>query len=187
MNNFNKSYNCIGLATATAIVMVMGTNVPNKYSTYEPRLSSYISKEKSLVDSNFSIAENIKFIRNTFNLNVSELADLLNVSRPTVYSWMKGETTKNGDYQKHINFVREYAGKIANLKLERPDSFMKRPLSIEGQIIYIFDSLKNQIDISNIAFEIIKKMDNDEKNIRNIPSKLKNIQSDRDLFSNKYV
>ena len=56
-----------------------------------------------------SNAERVRFIRHAFSLNNKQMADVLRVSRPTVYSWMNGETSIHSAGQQRVNMIYELA------------------------------------------------------------------------------
>lgn len=47
-------------------------------------------------------AELIGRIKEGWALNMTELAELLGVQRPTIYNWLKGKTTPDSKFQKHL-------------------------------------------------------------------------------------
>ncbi len=55
------------------------------------------------------IPEQLAFIQYQFSMNVSELSDGLNVSRPTVYAWLRGESDPHGRNAKRIDSLYRLA------------------------------------------------------------------------------
>lgn len=47
-------------------------------------------------------AELIGRIKEGWSLNMTELAELLGVQRPTLYNWLKGKTSPDSKFQKHL-------------------------------------------------------------------------------------
>lgn len=47
-------------------------------------------------------AELINTIKHGWSLNMTELADLMGVQRPTLYNWLKGKTSPDARLQKHL-------------------------------------------------------------------------------------
>lgn len=110
-----------------------------------------------------SISEQVKLIKDSFGLNMSAMAELLNVSRPTVYAWLKGEPPKTPDYISHVSFLVIQAYAYDELGLDRPDNFIKRPLFDEDSL---FSRLKVGKTISESEFALIKKLDLKESQTR---------------------
>ncbi len=110
-----------------------------------------------------TIPEQLTLIKESFGLNMSAMADLLNVSRPTVYSWIKGEPPKSEEHMSHAAFVTNIAEKYSALNLERPDNFIKRPL-FEGESL--FSLLKLDKEVSEKVYVLIKELDLKESNTR---------------------
>lgn len=50
-------------------------------------------------------AETIKSIKDDWQFNMTELAEILGVTRPTVYSWLKGKTSPDIPQQKHLQIL----------------------------------------------------------------------------------
>jgi hypothetical protein len=90
-----------------------------------------------------SIPSQIAKIRGAFRLNMSELADVFGVSRPTTYSWLQGATPKEEILEK-IWRLGSYADKAAAMNIPRMEVFMKRPL---GNGTTLMEALKSGREI----------------------------------------
>lgn len=110
-----------------------------------------------------TISEQLELIKNSFGLNMSAMAELLNISRPTAYTWLKGEPPKNQENIYHTNFVVSQAKIYSELNLERPDNFIKRPL-FNGESL--FSLLKMGETISELEYARIKELDLKESQTR---------------------
>jgi transcriptional regulator with XRE-family HTH domain len=66
-------------------------------------------------------------IRSAFGLNMSELARVLGVSRPALYSWIQGVEPRP-DAIARIWALDEHAKTIASLKIPRVSSLLRRPI-----------------------------------------------------------
>ncbi|MDH1799306.1 hypothetical protein [Acinetobacter johnsonii] len=110
-----------------------------------------------------TISEQIELIKNSFGLNMSAMAELLNISRPTAYAWLKGEPPKNQENIYHTAFVVSQAKIYSELNLERPDNFIKRPL-FNGESL--FSLLKMGKTISELEYARIKELDLKESQTR---------------------
>src|SRR5436853_179795 len=86
-----------------------------------------------------STPDHIDFIRKAFALNLSELALIFDVKRPTIYAWLEGKHHPKHEALNHINELYLAAQKLDNLKISRMDTFINRPL-FEGQSL--LDKLK---------------------------------------------
>lgn len=110
-----------------------------------------------------TISEQVELIKKSFGLNMSAMAELLNVSRPTVYAWLKGEPPKTQENISHISFVENQALIYGELNLVRPDNFIKRPL-FDGESL--FSLLKQEKTISVSEYALIKDLDLKESQTR---------------------
>lgn len=55
-----------------------------------------------LAHESISIVELISSVKEKWQFNMTELADILGVTRPTVYSWLKGKTSPDPQSQRHL-------------------------------------------------------------------------------------
>lgn len=80
-------------------------------------------------DAHFKIgAQHAQNIREKFGLNMSELALLLHVSRPTVYAWLKGQSPQADAFERLSN-LSNAADRFAELGISRPETVVKARLS----------------------------------------------------------
>lgn len=96
-------------------------------------------------------------IRDTFQLNMSNLAKLLHVSRPTVYSWLDGKEP-TPEAQKSIYSLADIVSKVNALNIMRMDLLIYRPI-LEGKSL--FDQLMVKEDITN-SLGILKRLSDKE-------------------------
>jgi len=100
----------------------------------------------------FTPAEHVLRIRDTLSLNMTELAEVLNVSRPTAYAWLDGqEPNKNAILE--IRYLSEIAEKLNGLSIARMDKLVRRP--IFGSLSFL-DKLKTKTDIEEALITIEK-------------------------------
>lgn len=161
-----------------------------EFETYSTQYSTveYSNTEKAKVtEAYLSVEKKLNEIKSSFKLNISELAEILNVSRPTIYSWIKGEIPKKPENIEHIDFIRFYASKFKDLNLIRPDNFIKRFVLVNNENINLFKSLQKNIDIEDSFFQTIKKIDVKEELVRTSNNSLHTMKNKADLFINKYV
>ena len=80
-------------------------------------------------DAHFKIgAQHAQNIRDKFGLNMSDLALLLHVSRPTVYAWLKGQSPQADAFERLSN-LSTAADRFAELGISRPETVVKARLS----------------------------------------------------------
>ena len=130
------------LPTAAACVMMMFTNItgssPSTETSYNRNtqvLSRYSSVRKTddvddvLVVARVAevetIAEQVSSLKTAFGLNTSDIAKLMNVSRPTIYSWMKG-TVPTAEAMIQLQHLSD-SGKVFKAQnITRPDILINR-------------------------------------------------------------
>ena len=87
----------------------------------------------------YSPAEHVANIRDVFGLNMSDLASLLGVTRPTAYAWLEGQEPK-AEATKRIQQLSCTADEIKKMNLSRLDKLVHRPI-LDGRSL--FDLLKS--------------------------------------------
>lgn len=144
---------------------------------YEPRLhieSPIVNK----VDMR-SPAEQVAFIREIFALNMSDLAIVLNVTRPTIYAWLDGQEPKP-EMLNQIRQISQVADRLQSLNMPRTDTLVRRPI-FDGRSL--LDKLKAGEDISDYL-PILKNLANKEEQARNLSKgSYKNTRSFSDATS----
>lgn len=135
-----------GVLAALAAPIIMFT--PGTGGLYTPQNVKNIKNDRIFINVNIEKqeisqvdlsppSEKIRIIKDNLGLNVSELASVLEVSRPTVYSWLDGNEPKP-DSSIKINQLSKIAEKIHDLQIDRLHNLIRRP---------IFDGSKSLIDI----------------------------------------
>lgn len=147
------------------------------YSTLKSKDTS--SKQEVVESEILTFTEQIKLIKDSFGLNMSAMAELLNVSRPTVYAWMKGETPKLEEHITHVMHVVKQAKIYESLNLDRPDNFIKRPM-LNGESL--FSLLKQERTISELDYALIKELDSKESQIRAVGLKKNEFRTFEDVL-----
>lgn len=71
--------------------------------------------------------DQLQFIRETLKLNVSDLASVLGVSRPTVYAWLEGDEPSSENYTQ-IARLKRIADEVHGLAIPRFEKLLKRPI-----------------------------------------------------------
>ncbi|ARG15464.1 TPA: XRE family transcriptional regulator [Acinetobacter nosocomialis] len=127
-----------------------------------------------------SISEQVKIIKDSFGLNMSAMAELLNISRPTIYAWIRGEPPKTQDNISHISFVEKQALLYRDLHLDRPDNFIKRPI-FDGESL--FSLLREEKQINDYMYTLIKDLDTKESQTRAHGLKKNEIRTSDDILN----
>lgn len=92
----------------------------------------------------YSPTEHVRLIKEALGLNMSELASVLDVTRPTVYAWLKGQEPKSEAITK-IMSLSKVAERVRSLKIQRIDKLINRQI-FEGKSI--LDKLIENEDVS---------------------------------------
>ncbi len=106
-------------------------------------------------------AEHVVRIRDEFSLNMSELADVLGVSRPTAYAWIKGNEPKQ-EAILEIQRLSAIAEKLNGLNIKRIDKLVRRPIFGSQSLL---DKLKSRDKIDE-ALVVIEKLSIKESEAR---------------------
>ncbi len=96
------------------------------------RVSFSINKSEALTENTKLLsspdlrtpAQHLENIRSIFNIPVSNIADLLNVSRQAVYKWLAGNSTPEQEKQYIITTLSQTADKFHEAKISRPDALL---------------------------------------------------------------
>jgi hypothetical protein len=89
-----------------------------------------------------SPADQLRFIRDALAVTMSDLACLLKVSRPTVYSWLAGDEPREESYAEICRLMR-VAKEVDSYQIQRLDRLIKRPM-FEG--MSLLDKLSAGLD-----------------------------------------
>lgn len=129
---------------------------------HNPRIHIEPSKAKQ-VDMR-SPAEHVANIRDVFAVNMSDLASVLGVTRPTVYAWLAGQEPK-GEAVIRIQQLSRAADKFNQANIIRLDKLVHRPI-LNGRSL--LDILKTDED-PIAALPTLKAIANREAQIRREP------------------
>lgn len=129
---------------------------------YSPNIN--VEQQASFEIDTRSTAEHVAFIRDTFGLNMSELASILKVTRPTVYAWMEGQEPKTDALFQIRRFSRT-AAEVQELRIPSIDKLVRRPV-LGGYSL--LDSLKaNKDPLASLA--MLKAFADKEMQARSAP------------------
>ena len=98
-----------------------------------------------LIDSR-SPAQDLANIRDVFAIDMSDLAILLGITRPTVSAWLKGDEPKP-EAVLRIQSLSTIADRVKHMNISRLDKLVHRPLSNGCSL---FDILKTDADPTEV-------------------------------------
>jgi transcriptional regulator with XRE-family HTH domain len=116
-------------STANMAEVPRWTNVP------AVMINSTPSAERMKPTQEISIPKAILQIRERLGLKMSELAEVFGVSRQAVYLWLKGDNLKN-EYVQRVWQLSLIAERLQLADIDRPEHFIHRPLSAEGDSLF---------------------------------------------------
>ena len=108
-----------------------------------------------------SPADLVVNIRDVLGINMSDLASVLEVTRPTVYAWFEGKEPKT-ESVKHIQRLSRIADEINRVNIVRLDKLVHRPI-LDGRSL--LDILKSDEDPVK-ALTILKAVADKENRTR---------------------
>jgi hypothetical protein len=133
----------------------------NKW-VYDPRIHVEPSGAKQ-VDMR-SPAEHVANIRDVFAINMSDLASVLGVTRPTVYAWLSGQEPK-GEAVIIIQRLSHAADKFSQANIIRLDKLVHRPILNGRSLLDILKSNEDPI----VALTSLKAIADKEAQTRREP------------------
>jgi len=148
---------------------------------YNPRI--HIEPAKANQVDTRSPAENVANIRDVFAINMSDLASVLGVTRPTVYAWLAGQEPK-GEAVIRIQKLSRAADQFNRANIVRLDKLVHRPI-LNGRSL--LDILKTDEDpVADLA--TLKAIADKEAQTRREPKGSgKNLRSLDDVLSESSV
>lgn len=148
---------------------------------YNPRI--HIEPTKGNQVDTRSPAENVANIRDVFAINMSDLASVLGVTRPTVYAWLAGQEPK-GEAVIRIQKLSRVADQFNRANIIRLDKLVHRPI-LNGRSL--LDILKTDEDpVADLA--TLKAVADKEAQTRRQPKGSgKNLRSLHDVLSESSV
>jgi transcriptional regulator with XRE-family HTH domain len=92
-----------------------------------------------------SISQHLAQIRETFGLSMTELAQVLRISRPTAYAWLNGTDPKDEEGKALISRLSNYAESLRSAGITKVEILARQPISAGKSLI---DLLKSGNDVS---------------------------------------
>jgi len=169
------------LASGTGGVMTAQSAMALDRWVYNPRIHVEPSSAKQVEMR--SPADFVKNIRDVLGINMSDLASLLGVTRPTAYSWLQGQEPKP-EAVIHIQRLSRMADEIKEANVIRLDKLVHRPI-LKG--LSLLDIVKTDGDIVK-ALATLKAVANKEERTRREPKGSgKNLRSLDDVLGESSV
>ncbi|MDR1582799.1 MAG: hypothetical protein LBS55_05995 [Prevotellaceae bacterium] len=136
--------------------------------------TNFTLDESSVDVTSLAPSEQIKFIKEVMCLNMSQVAELFGVTRPTAYAWLDGRESGRGETAGKIMRLAVEVKKIENMDIPRIDLLIKRPIFGEKSML---DLLRECKDITEELRTLKKIGDKEETTRRNsvVPQSKKNI------------
>ncbi|WP_199332809.1 hypothetical protein [Nostoc sp. FACHB-190] len=142
-NNFHPAIKLIDPPVLTpgtgGILTAQSATELNRW-VYDPRIHIEPSQSKH-IDTR-SPADHVANIRDVFSVNMSDLASVLGVTRPTVYAWLAGQEPKE-EAVIRIQQLSRAADKFNHANIIRLDKLVHRPI-LNGRSL--LDILKTDED-----------------------------------------
>lgn len=152
----------LGLTAGTGGVITPHSTAELKRWLHNPRIIvEHSSQERQIVDSR-SPSEHIANIRDVFAINMTDLASVLGVTRPTVYAWLAAEQEPKGESILRIQQLSHTADKFSQANISRLDKLVHRPI-LNG--LSLLDVLKTGEDPTK-ALSILKSVADKEEMVR---------------------
>jgi DNA-binding transcriptional regulator YiaG len=130
-----------------------------------------------------SPAEHVANIRDTFAINMSDLASILNVTRPTVYAWLEGQEPK-AEAVIRIQQLSHTADEIKQANIARLDKLVHRPILNGRSLLDMLKADENPLE----ALATLKTIADKETQARREPKGSgKNLRSLDDVLSESSI
>lgn len=92
-----------------------------------------------------TLEERVRHVRDAFGLNMSELAAVFNVSRPTVYAWLNGQSPSPYAVANILRLNADADRFVATAAAANPERYVRQPIFDGATLV---DLLKTQGDTS---------------------------------------
>ncbi len=126
-----------------------------------------IKSQTDAANSNPAIAEQanttfeqLEQIKHSFALKISELSEIFNASRPTIYAWLNGSSPKDSAFIEKISRTAQVAERFASLSFTKPEAMLKRPVLADNRTL--LECLIDSIHISDEELKTLHQIDQKE-------------------------
>lgn len=170
---------CYGLTSTNLLPQQTGP-----YFNLLPKAYVAIHEKSRAIDDTYYISTRdlIHSIRQVFSLSITELADLLHVSRPTVYAYLEGKQQPQLENRQRLERLAQYAKQVQTLALDLT-FLIKRPL-FDGRSL--LDLLKDD-ELSISLQNILKDLKMEQERLRTQREKLKADFAQRPFITDDYL
>lgn len=104
--------------------------------------------------------EQLEQIKQAFSLKISELSEILNTSRPTIYAWLNGSSPKDRTSIEKISYISQVALRFASLSFIKPEAMIKRPVLSGNRTL--LQCLKEGLEVSDEDLRTLQQIDKKE-------------------------
>jgi len=116
-----------------------------------------ISDETADVDRLLDIQEKLAGIRRYLSMNITDIAKALRVARPTVYSWLRDESSLRGNHLRRVEAIYKLARHWRKISSQPVGEFLSQPLTSGESLLGLLSAKAlNGIEIQD-AFAQIQK------------------------------
>jgi transcriptional regulator with XRE-family HTH domain len=157
--------------------------VPPEGQAPDPRDVIDISSSQKYIIDNRSPAEHTANIRDVFVVSMSDLADILGVTRPTAYAWIEGNEPTL-EVITRIHRLSRIADRVKGMNIRRMDKLIHRPIINEESL---FDLLKTDKDPSFLLESLREISEKEARTRRESKSSGKNLRSLDEVLSESSV
>lgn len=99
----------------------------------------------------------IEKAKKVLGLSVTDLAGIVGVRRPTIYSWMKGQSDpQSKDYWEALRRITEVSSQVEKSPLSRPTRLVRRPLSTG---VSLLELLRNNEEVKEEYLTELSELD----------------------------
>ena len=96
------------------------------------------------------VSDSLKNIRKQFNFNVTELADLLGVSRPTIYGWLKGESGNKPSVVERLQTLSAAADYWTDITEGKASSYLFSYRGLDASDTTILEGIKAKLGLEEL-------------------------------------
>jgi transcriptional regulator with XRE-family HTH domain len=154
-----RSYHCQDLSAQSNAHVGTGGELydRNIIDFLRHRLIPFV--EMSLIENEIDLnspVEYLAFIRETFEISLTDLAKMFGITRPTVYAWLNGQEPSAKDFAR-IQYFSGIAKEMKRFKIERVDVLIHRPIFSNKSF---FDLITNSSSLEQwkTPLETLKKI-----------------------------
>lgn len=111
----------------------------------------------------YEVTDALAHVRSALGLSISDLAAVLEVTRPTVYSWIKGEQEPRAGSWRRVRELQQVAQRAEAYELPRMSRLVRRPLPNGPSVL---ERLRGGDPVSDEVFRALAELAQAEQNQR---------------------